>query len=243
MSLFLGFKNNKPSKNNIDSENSQTQPEENKQYTIDEEQQHTQDNTDDEQANKQTYKYKDSSNIDLDKAYETFKKSYEESTGQSWDIEHFKNRASNWVFYGDENGYISLRPQNSGLYKLTGVAGSKKSIGKALVDLMSDNIPVWGMVNSEIKDMANKAGFISPPGWVVAAMIKKIPSYVFGNASIKNINSDGGLTFNYANLQGDITKYFIANRAYYQWLLSQTSSKNAFDIGTKMIYNAIKRLL
>lgn len=97
--------------------------------------------------------------------YNIFKSSYEKSLGTSWTKEKFFNRAKNWLFFGDMNGFICIRPQKSGFYKLVGVGGDLKSILKGLNELNSLNKPIWGMVddiveifkkNPEISYMINK---------------------------------------------------------------------------------------
>ena len=69
-------------------------------------------------------KFKYPNEIDVDKAYQQFSESYQKSTGKAWEKYKFLNRIPNWIFYGDtDKGYISVRPQKSGLYKLVGIAG------------------------------------------------------------------------------------------------------------------------
>ena len=48
-------------------------------------------------------------NIDLDRAYELFTASYQKGTGTSWSKAKFMQRASNWTFYGDNDGYVAVR--------------------------------------------------------------------------------------------------------------------------------------
>jgi hypothetical protein len=152
------------------------------------------------------------------KVFDVFKKSYEKSTGVSWDINKFRSRASNWVFFGDESGYVAVRPQASGLYKLVGVAGGPKGILSGLNELLSTGRPIWGMVSNDIQGMAVKKGFKTPPPMVMRVLLKFIPKSVFGGTDFE-LNSDGSVTMKYSDV-GDAKKYFIANDAYFKKLKS-----------------------
>jgi hypothetical protein len=152
------------------------------------------------------------------KVFNVFKKSYEKSTGVSWDINKFRSRASNWVFFGDESGYVAVRPQASGLYKLVGVAGSPKGILSGLNELLATGRPIWGMVSNDIQGMAVKKGFKTPPPMVMRVLLKFIPKSVFGGVDFE-LNNDGSITMKYSDV-GDAKKYFIANDAYFKKLKS-----------------------
>jgi hypothetical protein len=152
------------------------------------------------------------------RVFDVFKKSYEASTGVSWDINKFKSRASNWVFFGDESGYVAVRPQASGLYKLVGVAGNPKGILSGLNELLSTGRPIWGMVSKDIQGMAIKKGFKTPPAMVMRVLLKFIPKSVFGGTDFE-LNSDGSVTMKYSDV-GDAKKYFIGNEAYFKKLKS-----------------------
>lgn len=160
--------------------------------------------------------------IDAEKAYEIFKSSYEKATGEAFDKQTFLNRASNWKFYGDENGFITVRDQRSGRVKLTGMAGDLRSILEGLKDLMkdTDEKPVWGLVTKDIASMAKKKGLMSPPGWVIKHVVKLLPSSVLGGANIQEITDDGGLVVQHPKLKGTAVKYLVGNKAYYKSLLS-----------------------
>lgn len=167
-----------------------------------------------------TQKFKKSpEEVDLDKAYDVFSKSYLQSTGKKWEKDKFIDRAKNWIFYGDEDGYITVRPQNSGMLKLVGMAGNPKSILRGFQALNNENKPIWGMVSSDIKDMAIKGGYKSPPGWFVKFLISFVPKNVFGGAEIKGTDWSGGVTFSYKDI-GETTKFLIGNSNYYKTLLS-----------------------
>jgi hypothetical protein len=171
-----------------------------------------------EEVNDNKFHFHEKSRDDKDKLYEKFKESYDKATGSSWDKGKFENRASGWIFYGDEDGYISVRQQNWGALKLTGQAGNIRSMLKGLETLLAEDKPTWGMVSADIANMATRKGFIQMPPFLLKALIKFIPSNVFGNAEIKSINSDGSITFNYSDV-GEATKVFIGNKKYYLSLL------------------------
>lgn len=174
--------------------------------------------------NQQVKKHKTYQEIDVDKAYSQFSDSYQKATGKSWDKNKFINKSSGWIFYGDDNGYIAVRPQGSGLYKLVGVAGNPKSILKGFEDLMSENKPTWGMVSAEIKDIITRKGFISAPGFITKFLTDQVPPQVLGNAIIKNVDLKGEVILEYPDI-GTATKYFVANKEYYRKLQEYIKNK------------------
>ena len=147
--------------------------------------------------------------------FDVFTQSYVKATGASWDERKFYSRASEWQFFGDPTGFITLRPQKSGYYKLTGVAGSPKSIMRAMQELISTHYPIWGMLTQDLANMLTKRfGFRMPnrlEGFVIS---KLITNNVFGNVKFKR-NPDSSITFNYADV-GETTKVFVGNKEYYQ---------------------------
>jgi hypothetical protein len=172
--------------------------------------------------------------------YNLFKKSYESSVGTSWSKDKFYSKAYDWLFFGDENGFVAVRSQKSGLYKLVGVAGSLKSILNGFNELQSKNVPIWGMVSKDIQQMAHKKGFITPPPFLLKVLYKVIPNSVFGNTEF-DVNSDGSLTLKYSDV-GDAVKYFIGNDEYFKSLKSNIlpSMKDEFSklpSLTKMMIN------
>ena len=190
--------------------------------------------------------YKKPSEVNLPEAYNKFKDSYEKATGKSWDESKFMNRAAGWLFYGDEAGYITVRPQRSGLYKLVGMAGNPKSIIKAFDYLMSENKPTWGMVSGGIKNMAEKKGMRTPPGWLIKLIMSKgISSAILGGAEIVGVESDGKVTLKYKDI-GLVDKYFIGNDQYYSWLQSsmgdfiKDKTKQFFGFGKQPQIGEIK---
>lgn len=176
-------------------------------------------------------------NMDLESAYNIFKTSYEASVGKSWTYDKFVSRAKDWTFYGDEEGYVAVRIQRSGMYKLVGSAGNYRSMYKGFKELDSKNVPIWGMATKEIKDMLVKLNFISPKAFVIKTLIKFIPKEVFGGVEVK-VNSDGSVTFNYEDV-GVIKKYFIGNKLYFKFLLEK-SGLPIPEIIKKFIISIIK---
>jgi hypothetical protein len=87
------------------------------------------------------------------KVFDVFKKSYEKSTGVSWDINKFRSRASNWVFFGDNNITKAMVDEYSVIKRFTkrqsGVDIHIKSIVKLTNDL------VMGVHNPINKSLCN----------------------------------------------------------------------------------------
>jgi hypothetical protein len=170
-------------------------------------------------------------NLDFEKqnkVYDIFKQSYEKATGTSWDKSKFRSRAENWLFFGDENGFVTVRPQRGGYYKLTGVAGGIKSILKGLTELQDMNVPVWGMMTPELSNiLVNRYGYKKPSTLEAKIILKSIPPSAFGNVDYK-LNKDGSVTFSYADI-GEATKVFVANKQYFsnvrKMLLSMAKNK------------------
>ncbi len=147
--------------------------------------------------------------------FNVFTQSYVKATGSSWDEKKFYSRAGEWIFFGDPSGFVTVRPQKSGFYKLTGVAGNPKSILRSLQELNSTNYPIWGMLTKELANiLVKRYGFRMPnrlEGFVIGKLITK---NVFGNVEYIR-NPDGSLTFKYADV-GETTKVFVGNREYYK---------------------------
>lgn len=173
--------------------------------------------------------------LDLDKAYDIFNKSYIISTGQSWEKDKFLERARNWTFFGDENGYVAVRPQSSGMVKLVGVAGSPKSIYKGIHEVKNkyNNTPLWGMVSKDISTQMEKVGFKSLKlkddlkSKLFLKLIKAvIPSSVFGGAIINGINPDGTISFEYSDV-GSANKVLVGNDSYFEALKEKVAGNQA----------------
>jgi len=160
------------------------------------------------------FSFEDKKKEEQEDIYNLFKKSYEETLGTSWDENKFRSRAKNWLFFGDENGYVAVRIQRSGFYKLVGVAGNIKSVYRGFEELLSLNVPVWGMVSSNIQKMVLKKGFKTPPTFLLKTLLKTIPKETFGGVDF-DVNSDGSVTLKYSDV-GDARKYFIGNDEYFK---------------------------
>jgi hypothetical protein len=183
-------------------------------------------------------------NIDMDRAYELFSASYKEHTGNAWSKEKFMARAAAWDFYGDENGYVAVRPQLSGLVKLVGVGGAPRSVLKGLKQLMDQHLPVWGMMSADLVPMAKKIGMIQPPAWVVKGMLKFIPPGVFGDAPF-TVNGDGSITLQYSDV-GEATKFFVGSKEYFTHMIGQFKSgavKGANSMLVKPLLMAMEKML
>lgn len=162
--------------------------------------------------------------IPLEQAYDIFKNEYEKSTGKSWDRNKFMGRASNWEFYGDDKGYVAIRRQRSGFVKLVGMAGDMRSKLKGMQDLLSMNLPLWGMVSKEIKDLAIRKGMRMPNILERQVLKRNIPSEVFGDAKILDYMSDGGIKIQYPDI-GVVIKYLIGTPSYYSELRKKFGDK------------------
>ena len=147
--------------------------------------------------------------------FDIFTKSYIKATGSSWDEGKFYSRASEWLFFGDPIGFVTVRPQKSGYFKLTGVAGNIKSVMKALQELTATHYPIWGMLTQELANiLVKRYGFRMPNRLESFIIGKLISKNVFGNVEHKR-NPDGSITFNYKDV-GESTKVFVGNREYYK---------------------------
>jgi YD repeat-containing protein len=152
--------------------------------------------------------------IPLNVAYEIFKKEYINSTGKSWNYNKFLDRARNWEFYGDENGYVAIRNQKSGFVKLVGMAGNNKSKLKGINDLTQMKLPLWGLVSKEIKDIAIRKGMREPTQEEKDLLKSNISSTVFGDAEILEFTTDGGIKLKYPDV-GVVIKYMVGTPEYF----------------------------
>ena len=183
------------------------------------------------------FSFKNLSYDEQENIYDIFKNSYEKSTGTSWSKDKFMSRAMSWSFFGDKDGFVTVRKQNSGLYKFVGVAGKLTSIVKGIQEINSLNAPTWGMMDKRMGELlVKKYNFIMPPAIIIKTLIKFIPSNVFGNVNF-NINNDGSITLHYNDV-GDATKFFVANKEYFKFLL--TNSTNTVP---KIVIKWLKSLL
>lgn len=168
--------------------------------------------------------------LDMNRAYDVFRKEYEESTGQSWTREKFMQRSQNWQFFGDENGFVAVRPQKSGFIKLVGMAGDNKSKLRAIQQLQEQKLPVWGMVSKDIKDIAVRRG-MREPNMIERTVIKQaLNSVALGDAEIIGYTSDNGVRLRYPDV-GEVVKYMIGSPEYYQKLRSAFGDQIKSKIG------------
>ena len=171
------------------------------------------------QINEETFSFNNLSDDEKNRIYNVFKSSYEKSTGKSWDQNKFQYKASDWLFFGRDDGFITVRKQNSGMYKLTGAAGSLKSIMQGVEELNSLNTPVWGLMTEKMaKVLKNKYGYIMPPAFLSKYIFGILSKSILGNNNT-SINQNGSLTLKYSDV-GDATKYFVANKLYYKYLFA-----------------------
>lgn len=153
--------------------------------------------------------------LDKEIVWNKFKESYEKK-GPVWEKEKFMSRAKGWEFWGDDQGWVSVRPQLSGGAKLVGVAGNPKSILKGIKDLLEayKSKPLWGLVSKNIRDMAIKLGLETINKEELKNLNQSITggigSGVLGGGSILGATDDGGVIINYPDI-GKTTKYFIGN--------------------------------
>jgi ribosomal protein S18 acetylase RimI-like enzyme len=168
--------------------------------------------------------------LDMTKAYDVFRQEYEESTGQSWSQDKFMQRARNWQFFGDENGFVAVRPQRSGFVKLVGMAGDNKSKLRGIQQIQQQGLPIWGMVSKEIKDMAVKRG-MREPNMIERTVLKQaLNSAALGDAEILGYTSDNGVRLRYPDI-GEVVKYMIGSPEYYQKLRSDFGDQIKSKIG------------
>lgn len=153
---------------------------------------------------------------DIEKKYDIFKAEYDKATGKSWTFEKFKQRAADWKFYGDDQGFVAVRFQKSGYVKLTGAAGNMRSKLRGLKQLLDENMPLWGLVSPQIAELAGKVGFIAPPQFIVNQIIKHIDPSVLAGANVQ-VN-DGSVVVDYKDV-GTVEKKLIVTKPYLKKLL------------------------
>ena len=164
---------------------------------------------------------------DMDRIYELFNQEYIQSTGKSWTKDKFLNRAKGWEFWGDENGFVATRRQQSGFIKLVGAAGSNKSKYKGFKELINKNLPVWGLVDATISNLLEKLNYRGPnmiERVVLNQLLKsgKMQS-VLGDAKIEKLEGDK-LTLTYPDI-GTVEKYFMGSPEYWKHIKSSLINK------------------
>lgn len=171
------------------------------------------------QANKLLSESFSINSTNIQRIYEIFRNEYIKSTGKAWDFETFRHKSQNWIFYGDENGFVAIRPQKSGFYKLVGAAGSLKSKYRGFLEIQKKQLPVWGMVSKDIANLLEKLGFRQPNFLERKFLIKLLNSNVMGNAKMGGFTNDGGAKIQYNDL-GETVKYFMGSIEYWKKLYS-----------------------
>ena len=95
---------------------------------------HVDDATQDKFMIGESFRYNDLSYEEKNAMYNVFRDSYIKATGSAWDESKFNRRAYNWEFFGNSSGFVAVRPQKGGLYKLVGVGGEKSGIIKGMIE-------------------------------------------------------------------------------------------------------------
>ena len=130
------------------------------------------------------------------------------------------NISSGWNFYGDDNGYVAVKPQESGLLKLVGIFGDdEKTLTKAFKELTAQDSPVWGAVALDVKKVAEKANLKALSPTLTKMLSKTIPNNIF---------------------EREQTKYIIANDQCIEWLNNVTANNSTISKPTKFL---VRKLL
>lgn len=165
--------------------------------------------------------------LDLDKAYGTFKASYEKQTGAAWDKDKFLQRISNWTLFGTHEGFVAVRKQASGPMKLVGAAGDPKGVQQGFKEVLAQPGPVWGLMDPRLAAIAGRMGMVMPPKWILksvfSALKDKMAPALGVDPSKVNVNSDGSLTIDYPDV-GKANKVLVGNKAYFEWLIKNHGS-------------------
>jgi GNAT superfamily N-acetyltransferase len=184
----------------------------------------------------ESFGFNDLSYEEQENMYNVFRDSYIKATGSAWDRNKFERRAQNWEFYGTNTGFVAVRPQRGGLYKLVGVGGEKISIMKGMHELLSRGVPIWGVVTDKIAGiLKSKFSFKTPSKIMTKILLKMIPSSAYGNVPLI-VNNDGSITLEYSDV-GATKKFFIGNDAYFKKLREKLISK-----GSDIVKDKLKKL-
>ena len=171
------------------------------------------------------------SDKDFETLYTNFYNSYTQSVGSALNRDDFIWKGSNWTFFGNINGGIALRAQNSGLYKLNACYGNPRDILNGIKEMQSTigNSSIWGAMTDNIAIMLEKATkhdgdkkFKRVPDTIA----KHLTPYLTGlfGSEVK-ANSDGTLEAKTPDGKS-IQKVLIANKVYFKWLLSQAEENS-----------------
>jgi hypothetical protein len=145
----------------------------------------------------------------VDKAYQSYQQTYQKATGKAWTPEKFRDEASAWTFYGDDQrtGYITIKNQGQ-FVKLTTLAGSLKGAMIGLRKLLSENRPVWGMTSAQLVPIFSRVGMVPVDSRTSRCVVNRIQPFYFSSPA--TISADGAVTINYSDV-GAATKYLIVN--------------------------------
>lgn len=97
--------------------------------------------------------------------------------------------------------YVAIRRQRSGLVKLVGMVGDNRSKLKGINDLVSMNLPLWGMVSKDIKDIAVRKGMREPNFLERQVLKRSIPPEVLGGAEILENQRYGSISINHSAMK------------------------------------------
>lgn len=205
------------------------------------------------------FSYNDLTDTEKDELYKNFSDTYIDSTGASFSRDDFDWRADNWDFYGTVEGGVTVRPQRSGLLKLTSsyesidpATGKHNTMGvlKGLEDLMLSNPDkgIWGAMPPQMAKMLTMVSkrkcpdnvFNPVPAPLVILLGPKLMKST-GSMAVLNIvknplDKDFGCIM-VDTPAGPMAKKLVANQAYYDWLKASAS-----DMSNTMIQGVIAKL-
>ena len=167
----------------------------------------------------------DPTDLDFDEVYELFTRSYLNAVGSAQSREWFERHFWTWKFFGSRIGMVAVRFQDCGLVKLTGIAGAKLGIIKGLNDVLAMGKPVWSAVSHDMVAQACRAGFLSPPAWIMRAVLDKIGARIT-KGRLLQVHRDGSFSMNLSNI-GIVRKSFVSNKSYYTWLAREGPARFA----------------
>jgi hypothetical protein len=134
----------------------------------------------------------------------------------------FEKRYPLWTFFGNAQGYVAVRKQNSGAVRINLIAGDKNIVLRAFIELLTKGWPLWSTVDSEVAKLLQnpKVGFIKLSPRLVTMLYGEntysesplIPHMVMGDDKIDD-NGDGSLTIQDREL-GALTKYILVNKEW-----------------------------
>lgn len=137
---------------------------------------------------------------------------------KSW----FEKRYPLWTFFGNAQGYIAVRKQNSGAARINLIAGDKNIVLMAFVELLRKKWPLWTTVDDQVAKLLQnpKIGFIQLNPTLVSMLIGEnyysqsplIPHFIMGDDKIED-NRNGSITINDSEL-GKLVKYFLVNKEW-----------------------------